>query len=80
MGMDAILISGLAAGRPDGHGRPDRGQTRRLRETPIIRQHGLTADRIPEILKVADGAIVGTGPKGGRHSLGTPSIQIAPDA
>jgi hypothetical protein len=32
-------------------------------ETPIIANTGVTADRIPEILKVADGAIVGTGLK-----------------
>jgi membrane complex biogenesis BtpA family protein len=59
LGMDAILISGWAAGSPMAiadlvaakEAAPD---------TPIIANTGVQADRIAEIMKVADGAIVGT--------------------
>lgn len=62
MGMDAILISGWAAGSPMAMGDLIAAK-QAAPETPIIANTGVTADRIPEILKVADGAIVGTGLK-----------------
>jgi membrane complex biogenesis BtpA family protein len=59
LGMDAILISGPAAGvqfemadlRAAKEAAPD---------TPVIANTGVRADRIAEIFEVADGAIVGT--------------------
>jgi membrane complex biogenesis BtpA family protein len=59
LGMDAILISGPAAGvqfemadlRAAKQAAPD---------TPVIANTGVRADRIAEIFEVADGAIVGT--------------------
>lgn len=59
MGMDAILISGWAAGSPMAMG-DLMAAKQAAPETPIIANTGVTADRIQEILKVADGAIVGT--------------------
>ena len=59
LGVDAILISGPAAGvefamsdlRAAKEAAPD---------TPVIANTGVRADRIAEIFTVADGAIVGT--------------------
>jgi membrane complex biogenesis BtpA family protein len=59
MGMDAILISGWAAGSPMAMGDLIAAKEA-VPETPIIANTGVTADRIAEIFKVADGAIVGT--------------------
>jgi hypothetical protein len=59
LGMDAILISGWAAGSPMAIG--DLVAAKEAApETPIIANTGVSADRIAEIFKVADGAIVGT--------------------
>jgi predicted TIM-barrel enzyme len=59
MGMDAILISGWAAGSPMALG--DLVAAKEAApETPIIANTGVRADRVAEILRVADGAIVGT--------------------
>jgi len=59
LGMDAILISGWAAGSPMAMG--DLVAAKEAApETPIIANTGVMADRIAEIMKVADGAIVGT--------------------
>jgi membrane complex biogenesis BtpA family protein len=59
LGMDAILISGPAAGVPF-----EMSDLRTAREaaptTPVIANTGVRADRIAEIFAVADGAIVGT--------------------
>ncbi|MGD0019135.1 MAG: BtpA/SgcQ family protein [Candidatus Limnocylindrales bacterium] len=59
MGMDAILISGWAAGSPMALSDLIAAK-QAAPETPIIANTGVSADRIQEILKVADGAIVGT--------------------
>ncbi len=57
--MDAILISGPAAGVPF-----EMSDLRTAKEaaptTPVIANTGVRADRIAEIFAVADGAIVGT--------------------
>jgi membrane complex biogenesis BtpA family protein len=59
LGMDAILISGWAAGSPMAMG--DLVAAKEAApETPIIANTGVTTDRLAEIFKVADGAIVGT--------------------
>jgi membrane complex biogenesis BtpA family protein len=59
MGMDAILISGWAAGSPMAMA--DLVAAKEAApETPIVANTGVRADRIAEIMKVADGAIVGT--------------------
>jgi membrane complex biogenesis BtpA family protein len=59
LGMDAILISGPAAGVQF-----EMSDLRRAKdavpETPVIANTGVRADRIAEIFEVADGAIVGT--------------------
>ena len=59
LGMDAILISGPAAGvqfeMRDLHTAKDA-----VPDTPVIANTGVRADRIAEIFEVADGAIVGT--------------------
>jgi len=59
LGMDAILISGPAAGIPF-----EMSKLREAKEaaptTPVIANTGVRADRIAEIFSVADGAIVGT--------------------
>jgi membrane complex biogenesis BtpA family protein len=59
MGMDAILISGWAAGSPmavsDLVAAKEAAPT-----TSIVANTGVRAERIPEILAVADGVIVGT--------------------
>jgi len=59
LGMDAILISGWAAGSPMAIG--DLVAAKEAApNTPIIANTGVRADRVAEIMKVADGAIVGT--------------------
>jgi membrane complex biogenesis BtpA family protein len=59
LGMHAILSRGWAAGSPMAMG--DLLTAKEAApETPIIANTGVRADRIGEILKVADGAIVGT--------------------
>lgn len=57
--MDAILISGWAAGSPMAMGDLIAAKEA-APNTPIIANTGVRADRIAEIFKVADGAIVGT--------------------
>jgi membrane complex biogenesis BtpA family protein len=59
LGMDAILISGWAAGSPMAMGDLIAAKEA-APETPIIANTGVRADRMAEIMKVADGAIVGT--------------------
>ncbi len=59
IGMDAILISGWAAGSPMAMN--DLIEAKEAApNTPIVANTGVTADRVAEIFKVADGAIVGT--------------------
>jgi predicted TIM-barrel enzyme len=59
LGLDAILISGPEAGVP-----MDMTDLRAAKEaaprTPVLANTGVTAERLPEILAVADGVIVGT--------------------
>ena len=59
LGVDAILISGPAAGSPF-----DMGHLAEAKEaapdTPVIANTGVRAERIREIFRVADGVIVGT--------------------
>src|SRR5437762_6047503 len=59
LGVDAILISGPAAGSPF-----DMGHLAEAKEaapdTPVIANTGVRAERIREIFQVADGVIVGT--------------------
>jgi membrane complex biogenesis BtpA family protein len=57
--MDAILISGWAAGSPMAMGDLIAAKEA-APNTPIIANTGVSADRVAEIMKVADGAIVGT--------------------
>jgi uncharacterized protein len=59
LGMDAILISGWAAGSPMAMADLIAAKEA-APETPIIANTGVRADRAAEIMKVADGAIVGT--------------------
>jgi membrane complex biogenesis BtpA family protein len=59
LGMDAILISGWAAGSPVAMGDLIAAKEA-APETPVIANTGVQADRIAEIFTVADGAIVGT--------------------
>ena len=59
LGMDAILISGWAAGSPMAMGDLIAAKEA-APETPVIANTGVQADRIAEIFTVADGAIVGT--------------------
>ncbi|HEY7936402.1 MAG TPA: BtpA/SgcQ family protein [Candidatus Limnocylindrales bacterium] len=59
LGMDAILISGPAAGVP--FAMSDLSAAKEAApEMAIVANTGVRAERIPEIFKVADGAIVGT--------------------
>ncbi len=59
LGMDAILISGWAAGSPMAMS--DLVAAKEAApNTPIIANTGVRTDRVAEIMKVADGAIVGT--------------------
>ena len=64
LGVDALLISGAITGEPT--------DLTRLREakaavpgTPVLANTGVTADRVADVLAVADGAIVGTSLKAG---------------
>ncbi len=59
LGMDAILISGWAAGSPMAMS-DLLAAKEAAPNTPIIANTGVRADRVAEIMKVADGAIVGT--------------------
>jgi membrane complex biogenesis BtpA family protein len=59
LGVDAILISGPAAGV--SFAMSDLAAAKdALPETPVIANTGVRAERVAEILAVADGAIVGT--------------------
>ena len=59
LGLDAILISGPAAGVP--FEMTDlQAAKEAVPDTPVIANTGVRADTIPEIFRVADGAIVGT--------------------
>ena len=59
LGMDAILISGPAAGVP--FAMSDLSAAKEAApEMAIVANTGVRAERIPDIFKVADGAIVGT--------------------
>jgi len=59
VGMDAILISGWAAGSPMAMGDlvAAKGATT---HTPVLANTGVRAERVAEIFKVADGCIVGS--------------------
>jgi len=59
LGLDAILISGPAAGVP--YAMSDlRAAKEAVPQTPVLANTGVTADRLAETLAVADGVIVGT--------------------
>jgi membrane complex biogenesis BtpA family protein len=59
LGVDAVLISGPITGMAT-----DTGQLRAAKaavpQAPVLANTGVTADTVPEILALADGAIVGT--------------------
>jgi membrane complex biogenesis BtpA family protein len=59
LGMDAILISGPAAGVPFAMSDLQAAKAA-VPETPVIANTGVRAERMTEIFAVADGAIVGT--------------------
>jgi membrane complex biogenesis BtpA family protein len=59
LGMDAILISGPAAGIPFAMSDLQAAKAA-VPGTPVIANTGVRAERMAEILAVADGAIVGT--------------------
>jgi membrane complex biogenesis BtpA family protein len=59
LGVDAVLISGPAAGTSLEIG-DLRAAKEAVPEFPVIANTGVTADTVAEIFKVADGAIVGT--------------------
>ncbi len=59
LGMDAVLISGPAAGVPFAMS-DLRTAKEAIPSTPVIANTGVRADRIEEIFAVADGVIVGT--------------------
>ena len=59
MGVDAILISGRAAGMPFEMS-DLRAAKEAVPETPVLANTGVRAEQISEIFRVADGAIVGT--------------------
>ena len=59
LGMDAILISGWAAGSPMAMS-DLLAAKEAAPNTPVVANTGVRADRAAEIMKVADGAIVGT--------------------
>jgi len=59
LGMDAVLISGPAAGVPFEMS-DLRAAKDAIPDTPVIANTGVRADRMEEIFAVADGAIVGT--------------------
>jgi uncharacterized protein len=64
LGVDALLISGAVTGQAT-----DLGQLREAKAavpgTPVLANTGVTADTVPDVLAIADGAIVGTGLKAG---------------
>lgn len=64
LGMDAILISGPAAGIPFAMS-DLRAAKEAVPETDVVANTGVRADRIAEIFAMADGAIVGTSLKVG---------------
>ena len=59
LGMDAILISGPAAGVPFAMS-DLRAAREAVPDVPVIANTGVRAERVAEIFEVADGAIVGT--------------------
>jgi uncharacterized protein len=59
LGVDAILISGPEAGVPFAMSDLRAAKTA-VPETPVLANTGVQADRLAEILAVADGVIVGT--------------------
>ena len=59
LGLDAILISGPEAGVPFAMS-DLRAAKQAAPQTPVLANTGATADRLAEILAVADGVIVGT--------------------
>jgi len=59
LGMDAILISGPAAGVPFAMS-DLRAAKEAVPDTDVIANTGVRAERIGEIFRIADGAIVGT--------------------
>jgi hypothetical protein len=59
LGMDAILISGPAAGVPFAMSDLNAAKNA-VPELPVFANTGVNADRLEEILAVADGVIVGT--------------------
>jgi uncharacterized protein len=59
VGMDAILISGWAAGSPMAMGDLVAAKEA-VTHTPVLANTGVRAERVAEIMKVADGCIVGS--------------------
>jgi hypothetical protein len=59
LGVDAVLISGVAAGVPVEM-TDLRAAKAAVPETPVIANTGVRAERIADVFSVADGAIVGT--------------------
>lgn len=59
LGVDVILISGPAAGEPFAMS-DLRAAKEAVPDTPVLANTGVRADRLGEILSVADGVIVGT--------------------
>jgi uncharacterized protein len=59
VGMDAILISGWAAGSPMAMGDLVAAKEATT-HTPVLANTGVRAERVAEIMKVADGCIVGS--------------------
>jgi uncharacterized protein len=59
LGMDAILISGPAAGAPFAMSELHAAK-QAAGDTPVLANTGVRAETIAEVLAVADGAIVGT--------------------
>ncbi len=59
LGVDAILISGPEAGMPFAMS-DLRAAKEAVRQTPVFANTGVQAERLEEILAVADGVIVGT--------------------
>ncbi len=68
LGLDAILISGPEAGVPFAMS-DLRAAKDAVPQTPVLANTGVKADRLAEILPVADGVIVGTSLEGRRHHL-----------
>jgi hypothetical protein len=59
LGVDAILVSGPQAGAPMNMS-DLRAAKQAAPQTPVFANTGVQADRLAEILPVADGVIVGT--------------------